>query len=313
MLTRTTKKEEKQREERQKKMQFLISNTYCKIISKRKELHIFTKNDKYFLTVQGLDTKEEREVLVSASTYKDCHHLIQFARNKAAMPFEIFKEKNKKQGAIVLEKYSSKEDNLFLMKLYGIDSDTSEIYEFSEEIFNKIPLKTHLDISENESEDGQNPGGMRESTWYNVIGYDTSDIEDMIKNAGYDAYLYAYYKDASLSNILHNFTISTKAPQNPGYYYIEHFDEVLHDFEQIEGWSREKKDQAYELLSKEFNISSKEEYNRKLVEQFLWGCIRIKIAALKKYPVQTRQTFCNMVNSIWGLSCYYSPGEDQGL
>lgn len=150
LLAQQQRREIEQREQREKNS-FFTSNTYCRILSRRKKEHIF-KKDEYFLTVQGLDTQETREVLVTASTYKDSHHLIQFEKYKTVPPFVVFRKKNQKQGALVVEKYSSKEDDLFLMKLYGIDSDTYEIHSSAEDFFNEVSLGDHLDFSETEGQ-----------------------------------------------------------------------------------------------------------------------------------------------------------------
>ena len=291
---------------------FLNANSWCYIYKKeerptRHKRYLLDFSTEYWLYCIGLDTGETKEILVDKDLFIEAismRRLIQFNKHKDS-DWALFKQRNKKSGIILLKKYAdekSKFNMTYLFRVYGNDSDSVCVISCDKESYNSInegDFVIQPAEAQNSTVDNASTYAL-EDTWYNAVQYDTFDIEELIETADENGYLYAYFDNGNFE--LDNFRISNKAPVGADFVFVDSLSNqdviLLYDTqkmsdEEFKKWEeqtpQETKDRLYKLIN--------------------YGCPRVKIKALKKYPIQTRQNFCTLINALWLLGIWYENGQ----
>lgn len=111
----------------QLKETFIRANSYYKVTSKRVKKHIFKENE-YYLTLYGLNTKESYEIKVTESAYEKSpiNDIIRLENSKNQVPLQAFLKQNSISGVYIMESYDFQ--NNHYEKLYGVDTNTWDVY-----------------------------------------------------------------------------------------------------------------------------------------------------------------------------------------
>ncbi len=323
---------------------FLSSNYGCIILSKVKELakkHFFKDDEySYFFNCLGLNTNTTCKVLVGQELWDEFEEkkIIIFEKNYRQVRIEEFLIKN--EEVRVVDKIT--DSSIYLIKLYGLPSKDIYFAEANKKEYDECDVGQYVKQNDEIVDADSFERKPSEDTWYNIPmrSFTTLEMEELIENCPSGGYVYFYYGDhkfpkeindafeklislkdyckiiPKFTKILKKENISEKDKN-----YISENEELYELYSKLDQYFldnpvHEDKD---EFLDKSHITNSNEtvygyfideELQEDEVDYFTYaaGIIRVKKDFFDRYPVQARQKYCNIVNSIYNLGFWFEEG-----
>lgn len=325
---------------------FLSNNYACIILSKEKELigsHFLKKDEyEYYFNCYGLNTNTICRVLVGKKLWNDCkeREIVRFEKNFNQIDLDDFLNKN--DEVRVVDKIS--DDSTRLVKLCGLPSGEFFFVNVDENDYVENKIADFIKKKEDYFDDNDSDLEDEEDTWYNIpmTGVTTLEMENTISNCPPDGYVYFYLGDhifpkeindvcekiISIKNnisIIKTFTKMFKEgltfDDEKLLKYINKNKELFELYRKLVIYMQENPiDDEYMDLDNLHIANSNQKIFGLFIDDIIpmeelelmtmaMGIARVKKEFFDKYPIQARRNFCNIVNSVFGLSIWFEKGK----
>ena len=332
----------------QKDIKSFLSNNYaCIILSKEKEIkkkHLLGKTEYlYYFKCLGLNTNTTCRISFTEKIWNGYREkeIVRFENNKEQIKFDEFKVKN--DEIRIVDKID--DSSTYMLKLYGLPSKDIYFVEVNKKDYDNYNIADYIKKNDESLDSNASDYNPTEDTWYNIpmSGYTTLEMEDAIAECPPKGYVYFYYGDHNFPEEINEvcekiisikdynkiITRITKLLSAGATLKDNIFSKLVNDNEEL--FECYKKLQAYlsdNPLDKEkgnlldnFHIASSD---KKIYGYFIddlisedevdlmaltIGIVRVKKEFFDRYPIQARQKFCNITNSVYGIGIWFKEGR----